>query len=492
MIDSASSRLSRFFDRLGWVGFLLIVPVILDALGVGGPLESLKTSLGDFGEGGFLLLLFLVLQLLAALFGSSEQALPVLAGLLVGSLCLGTAFDIPYLTLVRKWTFRFPFFQNQTPSLLVGVASIVVGIILGRLRWGAPLKKAVGLLASSLLVLVLLSAFPAVWGVRNYRLSVEAALHRVYQALGKEYRDPRVEEAVRKIVEEKNRTVEEKDRALQELQARLRKAVEDRSILSRQNEEALFAQKQMESRLKELEEQLKQTSLDRKATERAIQEAENLRKELEATQKALSEAKSALEEARKKIMREEPLVPGRDYAKAVQPRDPVVRDFAVQLAKEYPGAYDDPQGSRVPTEAGLKQIYRIHQFVSSQWKYVSDPNVNWFDYASPARRTLALGLAGDCDDFAVLLASLFSAIGARVRILHGYTLPLGHAWTEVFLGRGFQGERNLNRLKTLLGSSVKAIEYHTGTDGSFWLVTDWSFGKLSIRPQRMEVAWQGD
>ena len=321
---------------------------------------------------------------------------------------------------------------------------------------------------------------------------MEAALNRVYQSLGKEYRDPRVEEAVRKIIEEKNRTVEEKDRALQELQARLQKAVEDRAILSRQSEEALFTQRQLESRLKELEEELERTKADRSASERAIQEAKNLRKELEATRKALADAKSALEEARKRIQREEPLVPGRDYVKAVQPRDPVVRDFAVQLAKEYAGAYDDPQGSRVPTESGLRQLYRIHRFVSSQWKYVSDPNVNWFDYASPARRTLALGLAGDCDDFAVLLASLFAAIGARVRILHGYTPPMGHAWTEVFLGRGFQGERNLNRLKTLLGSPLKTIEYHTGTDGSFWLVTDWSFGRLSIRPQRMEVAWQSD
>ena len=323
------------------------------------------------------------------LLGSSEQALPVLAGLFMGALCLGTALDIPYLTIVRKWTFRFPFFQNPTPSLMVGVTSIVGGTVLGRVRWGTPLKKALGLLASSILLLMLSAAFPSVWGSRNYRLSVEAALKRVYQALGKEYRDPRVEEAVRKIIEEKNRTVEEKDRAL-------------------------------------------------------------------------------------------------------QPRDPVVRDFTVQLAKDHPGAYDDPQGSRVPTEAGLKQLYRIHQFVSSQWKYVSDPNVNWFDYASPARRTLAVGLAGDCDDYAVLLASLFDAIGARVRILHGYAPPMGHAWTEVFLGRGTQGERNLNRLKIILGSSVKAIEYQRETDGSIWLITDWSFGKLSIDPQRMEVAWQGD
>jgi transglutaminase-like putative cysteine protease len=244
--------------------------------------------------------------------------------------------------------------------------------------------------------------------------------------------------------------------------------------------------------LKELEDRLKKATEDRRASEEASREAEVLRRELESTRKALAEAKSALEEARKRIEREEPLLPGRDYVRAVQPRDPVVRDFAVQLAKEHPGAYDDPQGSRIPSEAGLRQIYRIHQFVSSQWRYVSDPNVNWFDYASPARRTLAVGLAGDCDDFAILLSSLVSAIGARVRILHGYTSTLGHAVTEVWMGRGAVAQQNLNRLKTLVGSSASTLEYHLGTDGSVWLITDWTLGKLSIRPQRMEVAWQSD
>lgn len=492
MSQSSLSRISRFFDTFGWVGFLLVVPVLLDSLGVEGPLKGLQTSLGDFGEGGFLLLLFLVCQFLAALFGTAEQALPILAGLLMGALSLGSAYDIPYLTVVRTWTFRFPFFQNPVPSLLVGVSSIVGGIILGRIRWGTSVKKATGLLLVSLLLLVVLSFFPGIGGGRNYRLSVEAALNRVYQALGKEYRDPRVEEAVRKIVEEKNRTVQEKEKALQELEARLQKAEEDRATLSRQSEEAATFQKQLESRLQELESRLKEATEDRKAWEEASKEADRLRKELEATKRALAEARSALEEARKRIEREEPLLPGRDYVRAVQPLDPVVRDFAVQLAKVHPGAFDNPQGSRIPTEAGLRQLYRIHQFVSSQWKYVSDPNVNWFDYASPARRTLALGLVGDCDDFAILLASLFSAIGARVRILHGYTSSLGHAWTEVWLGRGPAGQQNLNRLKNLGGLKGKALAYHVGSDESIWLVTDWDFGTLSIRPQRLEVAWQSD
>ncbi len=492
MNSPSSSRISRLFDLGGWIGFALIVPVLLDSLGVEGPLKALSQTLGEFGEGGFLLLLFLVLQFLSAVFGSAEQALPVLAGLMVGALCLGSAFDIPYMNIVQKWTFRFPLFQNSAPSLFVGVSSIVGGIILGRIPWGRSAKKAGILLALSLISLIVLSAFPGIWGERPNRLSVETALNRIYQALGREYKDPRVEEAVRRILEEKNRTVEEKEKALQELQARLKKAEEDRATLARQSEEATQFQKQLESRMKELEDQLKKVSEERRLSEEASREAEKLKKELEATRKALVEAQSALEEARKRIQREEPLISGQDYPKAIQPRDPVVRDFAVQLAKEHPGPFDEPQGSRIPTDAGLKQLYRIHQFVSGQWKYISDPNVNWFDYASPARRTLALGLAGDCDDFAILLSSLFAAIGARVRIMHGYSTRLGHAWTEVWIGRGAQGEKNLNRLKTLFGSSVKTIEYHIGTDGSLWLITDWVFGKLSFRPARLEVAWQSD
>jgi hypothetical protein len=156
------------------------------------------------------------------------------------------------------------------------------------------------------------------------------------------------------------------------------------------------------------------------------------------------------------------------YAEAVRPRVPLVRDFAVRLAGSIPGSYYAAAGSQLPGETGIRQVLAIHRYLAGSWKYVNDPIAGRSDYLSPADRTIALGLSGDCDDFAILMASCVEAIGGRARILHG-TCPDGaHAWCEAELGS-----------RSSLELAARILQRAGPYPADFWLSLDWEAGTRS-------------
>lgn len=440
----------RFFDILGILGFLLAVPAVLVVLGHPEAARAPERAFGALASPGSLLVGFMASELLAGLFGSGSQALPLLAGLAGAAVLFGGAFDIPGLGFLRSALGRFPVFSTPGPPLAAGILTILAGNALGAVRRGRSGAKALAVLIAGGIAFAALSLWSPFPKAQADSLSVEGALRGIAAQLGKEYRSPEVERAVRKVLEDSKATEAEKDRRIAELAERLRKAEEDSLAL-------------------------------KKATE----DSSSLARELE-------ESRKALEELRGKLDKDEPLIVGQDYPKAVQPDDPTVRDYAVRIASGSPGPYDDPQGSRIPSGAGIRQVRLIHAAISSSWKYVSDPAASWTDYASPARRTLALGLAGDCDDFAILMASCVQAVGGRVRIVHGFHGGSGHAWAEVWLGGGEQGTANLHRAAADAGRPGAGLAASSDGRGGTWLVLDWRYGELSLQPDRREVAWTGD
>lgn len=166
------------------------------------------------------------------------------------------------------------------------------------------------------------------------------------------------------------------------------------------------------------------------------------------------------------------------YRDAVRPSVPLVRDFAVELAAEHSGAYHRSSDMRMPGGTGVRQIAAIHRYVSAQWQYVNDPVVLRTNYYSPADRTIALGLAGDCDDFAVLLASAVEAIGGRARIVHGNCADGAHAWAEAYIG----DEQAWQTAMQALADAYPRHRVETRSvshDGDFWLSLDWEIGTYS-------------
>ncbi len=449
MADSAGpgSRGRRFWDFLGFIGWLFALPAALLVCGLPKASTLFQASFGPFGAPSSLLLVFLVLTLLGMLFGSAGRAFPVLVGLVLSLACFATVFDFPGLGFVRAAVARFPAFSEPGPAFFSGLLAIALGSILGHSTTGKSLKRAGLIFLATLACLIALAWAKPFPKLEAGALSIEGALAGISKTLGYEYRNPEVEKALKVVVEDRDKTVAEKEKLIAELTARVQKAGEDEASLRA-----------------------------------AAEDAKRLAGELEA-------AKAALATLKGKLDKDQPQLKGGSYAEAVQPFDPNVRDFAVKAASSSPGAFDRPQGSFSPTVEGIRQAALVHAAVSGSWKYVSDPGVDWGDYVSPAKRSLALGLAGDCDDFAVMVASCEEAIGGKARIVHGYTSKEGHAWAELWLGDSRNAALVLNALSTMSGRPVSSI----AVDGAErdWLVLDWRLGEYSMSGARTEVRWTG-
>jgi hypothetical protein len=224
-------------------------------------------------------------------------------------------------------------------------------------------------------------------------------------------------------------------------------------------------------------------SLNKRITEMEAELAlfEEMREENRASRREIALLQEKVEKA---LSREgggdsEGFIPVSTISQAVQPDIPVVRDFAAALAADFPGSFysSHSYGDPSPGSIGMKQIINIHRYISSEWKYVNDPMFVNGDYYSPAGRTIATGLAGDCDDYAILTASAIEAIGGKTRIMGGSCAEGGHAWPEVYIG----GPTAWNEAMQVISTEYpgRRIRRILDDSGRYWLSLDWQLGIYS-------------
>jgi WD40 repeat protein len=170
--------------------------------------------------------------------------------------------------------------------------------------------------------------------------------------------------------------------------------------------------------------------------------------------------------------------------------NPEVEQTAVTIAKDYPGEYN------------LNQVAEVYDALRKGWYYYSDPSYQ--DKYKHANCTLQDGKisnsigVGDCDDFAILMASLLEALQGSTRIVFAYDQDTrkNHAYAEVYLGK-----KSDPRADSLIGwlkdqYSQTDIPGQTVSGDEVWLNLDYNstfpgglyFGE-GHRVQR-EVVWQ--
>lgn len=153
---------------------------------------------------------------------------------------------------------------------------------------------------------------------------------------------------------------------------------------------------------------------------------------------------------------------------AIKPTHPTVRTYAVQLARQFPGPYK------------TDQVGAIWRHVKRNWRYVSDPRGS--EYFAPANETIEAGLAGDCDDFAILLASLIEAIGGSARIVVASGRTGNHAFCELYMGTGEGPPLTTGPYQRYYGDYYDTgqrksfiIHWHKGPgEENNWFNLDWS------------------
>lgn len=154
-------------------------------------------------------------------------------------------------------------------------------------------------------------------------------------------------------------------------------------------------------------------------------------------------------------------------AAALNPMDPLTRNTAVKLAARTEGPFH------------VEQVAEVWAGVRKQWRYVNDPEGR--EYFATASESIENGYIGDCDDFAVTLASMVIAIGGKARVVLMDGPRGGHAYAEACV----QGEpakvaaaltkHYKNQFRRYISGTIpKEISFRTSADCPIWLNLDWS------------------
>jgi len=147
---------------------------------------------------------------------------------------------------------------------------------------------------------------------------------------------------------------------------------------------------------------------------------------------------------------------------------PEVRRTALIAAGKHSGEYC------------IDQICEIYDYLWNNYSYVGDPrDLEYYQYSN---QTISSGKEidksgiGDCDDYAILMASLIEQIGGTTRIIMAYGPEGGHAYAEVYLGQLDDEEKRVQRIVKWLRKNYGAETIYV--DGDFnegiWLNLDWS------------------
>ena len=139
-----------------------------------------------------------------------------------------------------------------------------------------------------------------------------------------------------------------------------------------------------------------------------------------------------------------------------------------------------------PTFPNLKILhcFSIFKEVRKRWNYVYDPKGE--EYYSRTSVTLNQledddKVKGDCDDYSILMAGLFTAVGGEVQLVRTEvttgTKVVGHLYPELKIGDVKDLEKIAYFIKNELfikESEDKPIFYYTDSKGQVWLNMDYN------------------
>lgn len=118
----------------------------------------------------------------------------------------------------------------------------------------------------------------------------------------------------------------------------------------------------------------------------------------------------------------------------------------------------------------IDQILTVKKHIQANWHYVYDPALDKDTWRS-AEATIALKYngkySGDCDDFAILMASFARQIGLNSLVIGGFNEDgMGHAFAVFQLN-----ESQIDEV------SKYNVDYHADPSGSaYWVSLDWFSG----------------
>ncbi|MCP4438107.1 MAG: hypothetical protein GY810_04115 [Aureispira sp.] len=432
------TKSQKIFSTIGLIGFIIMIPVVMHVLGYSDTLNALEQSIGVFGSASVLTLVGFSLMSLTFLFGGGENASATFIGFVAGFFLISTVVEFGFMQWFRDFSQNIGFLSNLKLNYLLGLGIIVLGLVFS-------FSKRVSTFTELLLLLIIPISFLGAshsYGMfseegQNFNISVDKGFESLAQLVDKDYRNnPEINNYIEDVHENENLSEAEKLEKIEELQKKIQKMQDDQRTL------------------------------------------EDLKKENEQYQDLINKQKKELSEFGWCAGSRDSSVQVKKFGDAVTTDQPCVRDFAVSLVKNEPGAYYD-YTDMIPGKSGIRQVCNLHTYLSSNWKYITDPMALNNDFYSPADRSIAIGLAGDCDDFSILMAACIESIGGHARIMGGTCSGGGHAWAEVMIGNKKDWNRMTPLIRKYFKNNSMELTASVDKDGDYWLPLDWKMGQFT-------------
>lgn len=152
-------------------------------------------------------------------------------------------------------------------------------------------------------------------------------------------------------------------------------------------------------------------------------------------------------------------IPADELLKKVEPFNDIVKSEASQIVAGRSGALTIDQ---------VSSIYDFMRYGNGQksigpWNYVLE-NYEVINYANETLlqgKVSSVSGTGDCDDFAVVMASLVQSIGGTARI---NLVPSNHIYAEVYLGNLEQDEKELISIVNWIMWKYRVNKIYTHVD----------------------------
>lgn len=117
-------------------------------------------------------------------------------------------------------------------------------------------------------------------------------------------------------------------------------------------------------------------------------------------------------------------------------------------------------------------MLNIYDYCYKNWKYVNDPN-GTREYVAKASESMKNNKIGDCDDFAVLIATMITAVSGHASVNYAFSSTDGHAFTEVCLGKSPDMYSIKEYISTRYDTPDATIHFRKDESERYWLNMDW-------------------
>jgi len=125
-----ASLFQKIFTYIGFAGVALLIPGLLYAAGLPGPIEWIESVLGKVGDRSVVTVVAFALMSIMFVFGGGHNISATFVGFLIGFFLMSTAIEIDFMAWFRNLSKNIGFLSSAPLNYIVGTVTVVAGVFM--------------------------------------------------------------------------------------------------------------------------------------------------------------------------------------------------------------------------------------------------------------------------------------------------------------------------------------------------------------------------